>query len=142
MSNQGGVPETGEASLNSIILSMSQQYVEEKKHSVEIKETPVTYNAVAIRNLYKTDIEPLLWLAEECLLNNLQETKVEYDWLRQLNAAYYAMGGDYPDEEGVEHAEQYASSCLDTVSAIITKLSRRQLNQCISDMNIFMEKLP
>ena len=103
-------------------------------------------NAISIRSLSKSDIEPLIKIAHNRL--NIQslvyEIPVKYDWCDwddNLKNAYYALGGDYPDDEGVDNALSYASDCLKKVSDTIYKLSHEDLKKCISDMEKLLKKL-
>lgn len=100
-------------------------------------------NAVPIRSLSKSDIEPLIKIAHRCfdIQSLVYKIPVKYDWNDNLTNAYYALGGDYPDDEGVDNALLYANDCLKKVSDTIYKLSHEDLKKCISDMKKLLEKL-
>lgn len=60
-------------------------------------------------------------LSPEEFLPLLQATLCpdEPEWHKFVDKAEVARGGDYPDEESVEHAYSYASGCLDKATALI-----------------------
>lgn len=99
-------------------------------------------NAIPIFTLTKEDIEPLIILANDCLQKQsiIYNEKFEYDWNSHINSAYFALGGEYPDDESMEHALCYYNNCLEEVKTIITKLSHTDLKKCISDMEQLVKK--
>jgi hypothetical protein len=95
--------------------------------------------SVSVRPLDSKDLEPLIKKAKECLEQKSQKNN-NYDWKFYLNAAYYALGGDYGDEEAAYNALSYAEGRLAKLKDLIPKLSHEELELCIREMRVLLKK--
>ena len=119
--------------------------------AMEKEQSTISY-AVPIRSLDKHDIQRLIDIAQE-RLHEEKEEKVTHEerdtheekeicnWNHSLQGAFYALGGDYPDQECVERALGYAAKCLQEVEDMIYKLSHKDLGKCINDMKELSKEL-
>ena len=109
-----------------------------------MEEKRIGYNvAVPCRNLDKDDLNHLINLAKECLNKEqiIYKKENKYSLNELLEELYYTLGGDYPNDESVDHAELHANSIFYKIEEIIKKLSYDDLRACINDISNFSKKL-
>lgn len=96
---------------------------------------------------YKLSINDLLPIIE---LANSHRTKIEnnnnnehktelYDHNKLLEDAYYALGGDYPDQETLCNGEDYGFSRLSMIEHMIPIMNISELDTLIRDIKIFIK---
>lgn len=102
-----------------------------------------SYHAVACRSLSKHDIIPLINMANVCIGNkNKHDANDVNKYNGLLTSLRYTLGGDYPDNESIDHAELHAASTIKEIERIIkTKLSDENLTQFIKDATVLCETL-
>jgi hypothetical protein len=74
--------------------------------------------------------------------NNLSNDINNYNKCNELiKSAYYALGGDYPDEESVEHASNFGYSQLNKVTNLVSHLSYSKLKLLKKDLLKISKKM-
>lgn len=101
-------------------------------------------SAFPIKSLCKNDLTPIVEIIEKQLISekfNIYEEKDKYDWNSLIQETYYALGGDYPDEESVDVALLYSKSCLRRLQNMVYQLSESDLHKCLNDIMKVISKL-